>query len=154
MTDTEHTPGYAHALATITAHLEAEGNVGDAYPEEYAAHAIANDLDPQSVDDWAHLVPTVEPRQPFAYADGFGRWHALVPKRGGAERASSGGIITARRLIRDELVAREQKVGESITNVTARISAYVRANVTAIDNHPGTPTGMWEYVEYELGDGK
>jgi len=72
------------------------------------------------------------------WADGYGRWHALVP----ATMASP--IIAARGAIRRELE------GRSETGATrAELSAYVRENITQrrVQSEPG----YVEFVEYELG---
>lgn len=60
---------------------------------------------------------------PNVYADGFGNWHAYIPN------TAAGTFIAARRLIRAELVQREQRRNETLTAATERLTAYVLEHV-------------------------
>ena len=63
------------------------------------------------------------------WADGFGLWHARVPNSlGNAADAQA-----ARQIIIDELVAREQKVGESVIAVLERLDACTEVEFVEID---------------------
>lgn len=72
------------------------------------------------------------------WADGYGRWHALVP----VSMASP--IIAARGAIRDELERHEETGAKR-----AELSAYVRENVTSAPPRKiNAREGFIEYVEY------
>lgn len=76
------------------------------------------------------------------WCDGFGWWHAKVEKLADIPQESSGSIIIARKAIREEILEREQRTGESFADTAKRLGQIV-----VIADEEQNDNAYWTYRE-------
>ena len=77
------------------------------------------------------------------YADGHGRWHALVPSSHDSAK------VHAHTLLHGSLMEREANSRETRAETSARLNRHLKTWLTEV---PSTTPGIRHFVEYLLAD--